>query len=297
MWNPFHIKKKTVNDIILYSLIVLSALGVLFAIILYYVAQKFQVVEDPRIDDVTSLFPGANCGGCGFAGCRALAEQIVKTNSLGIAPPCISNETLQQVAEILGIVAVSTVPKVAVVRCNGSFNNTPKIVNYDSTSSCFYANAIFSGESGCSNRCLGLGDCVAACKFDAIKISPVNKLPFVNENCIGCGACMRACPRHVIELRNRGPKDRRVWVSCVNTEKGSISRKNCSVSCIGCMKCVKVCAFDAIIVENNLAYIDFNKCKLCRKCVAECPTGAIHEINFPPRKEEPIVVETKTTEQ
>ena len=95
---------------------------------------------------------------------------------------------------------------------------------------------------------------------------------------------MKACPRSIIELRKKGPKDRRIFVSCVNKEKGGPAKKNCEVACIGCSKCVKVCKFDAITITNNLAYIDFNKCKLCRKCTTECPTGAIWELNFPERK-------------
>ncbi|MBP6429802.1 MAG: 4Fe-4S binding protein, partial [Bacteroidales bacterium] len=109
------------------------------------------------------------------------------------------------------------------------------------------------------------------------------------EKCVACGACVKECPRKVIELRNKGIKSRRVFVSCVNTEKGVIAKKNCSVSCIGCGLCVKACPFEAITLTNNLAYIDFNKCKLCRKCVEVCPTGAIHEINFPPKKEKASV--------
>ena len=103
--------------------------------------------------------------------------------------------------------------------------------------------------------------------------------------CSLCGACVKACPRQLIELRKKGPKSRRIYVACRNKDKGGVARKACEAACIGCSKCVKVCAFDAITVADNLAYIDPQKCRLCRKCAAECPTGAITEVNFPPRKE------------
>jgi ferredoxin len=115
----------------------------------------------------------------------------------------------------------------------------------------------------------------------------------VEENCTSCGACVVACPRDIIELRNKGPRGKRIFVSCINREKGAIARKNCTVACIGCGKCVKVCPYDAITLENNLAYIDHIKCKLCRKCVPECPTNAILEINFPLKKEKIIGTESK----
>ena len=113
-------------------------------------------------------------------------------------------------------------------------------------------------------------------------MDPETGLPVVDEEkCTACGACVKACPKKIIELRNKGPKNRRVFVSCVNMEKGAAARKACSAACIGCGKCAKECPFGAITVEHNVAYIDFNKCKLCRKCVAVCPTGAIHDVNFP----------------
>ncbi|MDD4848783.1 MAG: RnfABCDGE type electron transport complex subunit B, partial [Bacteroidales bacterium] len=153
------------NEIMLFSLIILCALGVIFALILYFVAQKFKVVEDPRIDEVVSLLPGANCGGCGFAGCRALAEFMVKNESFEAKCPSLNDAALAKIAEILGIEATKSDPKIAVVRCNGSVANAPKKVLYNAASSCFYANSIFGGESGCPNGCLGLGDCVSACQF------------------------------------------------------------------------------------------------------------------------------------
>ena len=111
-------------------------------------------------------------------------------------------------------------------------------------------------------------------------------LPEVDEEkCTSCGACVKACPRHIIELRKRGPKSRRIYVSCVNKDKGAVAKKACKAACIGCGKCAKECKFEAIVVENNVAYIDPEKCRICRKCEAVCPTGAIVALNFPPRKE------------
>jgi len=280
----------------LYAVISLCAIGVVSAVILYFVAQKFKVIEDPRIDDVNEILPGANCGGCGFAGCRNFAESMVKSGNLeGFFCPVGGNATMAQVATILGLQAVEKAPMVAVVRCNGSRTNAPTKYHFDGPATCFFAHQLFSGESGCPYGCLGLGDCVAACKFDAMYMDPDTGLPVViEENCTACGACVIACPRSIIELRNKGPKGKRIFVSCINKEKGAIARKNCAVACIGCGKCVKVCPHDAITLENNLAYIDYVKCKLCRKCVPECPTNAILEINFPLKKEKVIDAESKT---
>ena len=120
-------------------------------------------------------------------------------------------------------------------------------------------------------------------------MDPETGLPVVDETkCTACGACAKACPKHVIELRNKGPRGMRVYVSCINKDKGALTRKACTVGCIGCGKCVKECKFDAIKVENNVAYIDFTKCKLCRKCFEACPTKAIWAVNFPPKPATPV---------
>lgn len=276
------------DSIIVYAVVSLASLGTLAAIILFFVAQRFKVIEDPRIDVVEALLPSANCGGCGYAGCRAFAETVVKNESLdGMNCPPGGNDTLQAIAKALGLEAAEVEPEIAVVRCSGSRTNAPQKVAYDGPATCFFAHNLFAGESGCPFGCLGLGDCVVSCDFDAIEMDEETGLPVVNDKCVACGACVKACPRGIIELRPKGKKDRRIFVSCINEEKGGPAKKNCSVACIGCGKCVKVCPFDAITLENNLAYIDPVKCKLCRKCVTECPTDAIHELNFPPRKPKP----------
>ena len=160
---------------------------------------------------------------------------------------------------------------VAVVRCNGTCANRVRTNEYDGSSSCRIMSTLYSGDTACRYGCLGCGDCEKACQFGAIKINPETLIPEVDEDkCTACGACVKACPKGIIELRNKGPKNRRVYVSCMNQDKGGIARKACTAACIGCRKCEKTCPFGAITVENNLAYIDFNKCKLCRKCVAEC---------------------------
>ena len=273
-------------NLILSAALILGVIGLLAAIILYFVSKAFYVHEDPRIDIVCDLLPGANCGGCGFAGCRAMAETLVNNNSMeGCSCPSASSETIQKIAEALGIESVIMEPKIAVVRCNGTCENAPAKVLYDSAVSCAFATSIFAGESACVFGCLGCGDCVKACPFDAIAINPETKMPVVDEEkCVGCGKCVANCPRSIIELRLKGKMNRRVFVSCVNKEKGAAAKKNCSVACIGCGKCAKACPFEAITVENSLAYIDYQKCKLCRKCVSECPTGAICAVNFPAPK-------------
>ena len=269
--------------IIIWTIAVVTVLGLVLALVLYLVAERFKVEEDPRIDQVEKAMPGANCGVCGFAGCRAFAESAVKAPNLDSHfCPVGGNDTMKNVAAILGYEVKAKAPEVAVVRCNGTCTARPRVNNYDGYPSCKVKAALYSGDTGCAFGCLGCGDCVAACQFGALSMDPETGLPVVDEEkCTGCGACSKACPKHIIELRPKGPRGMRVFVSCVNKDKGPVAKKACLNACIGCGICVKTCTHEAIVMENNIAYIDASKCKLCRECEAMCPTGAIHGVGFP----------------
>ncbi len=279
------------------TIISLSLLALIFAVILYFIAQKFKVFEDPRIDDVQAALPAANCGGCGFAGCRNFAEALVKAENFeGLNCPVGGAAVMGAVAKILGKEAVAVDPLVAVLLCNGSPEVRPHTTKYDGVPDCRMAHSLYLGETDCSYGCLGYGDCVRACNFDAMYMDSNTNLPvIIDDKCVACGACVRACPRHLIELRKKAKKDRKLYVACQNCDKGGPARRACKVACIACSKCFNVCEFGAITIENNLAYIDAYKCTFCRKCVVECPTGSILEFNFPPRKPKTEEkVETKT---
>jgi electron transport complex protein RnfB len=268
---------------LIYPVVTLSLIGAVAAIVLYVVARKCKVDEDTRVGQVEEVLPGANCGGCGYAGCRAFSEVCVRAGDLsGLFCPVGGNDCMEAIANLLGLESVEKTPKIAVIRCNGTYNYCLKTNSYNGVKSCAILSLAYSGETGCAYGCLGHGDCVNACNFDALFIDSQTGLPkIVEDKCVACGACVAACPKHLIELRKKSAKNRKIYVSCRNKDKGALAAKACAVACIGCQKCVKVCPFGAVTVQNNLAFIDSDKCKLCRKCVAVCPTNAIMEENFP----------------
>jgi len=281
------------NQTIIITIVSLSGLGAIAAVILYIVARQFKVETDPRIDAIEEVLPATNCGGCGQPGCRAFAEALAAASDISdMHCPVGGNEVMKLVGEILGMEVKEKDPYIAVVKCSGSFEHRKKTNIYDGAPNCTIASLLYGGDTGCAYGCVGLGECVDACDFEAMYMDEKTGLPVVIEDkCTACNACVKACPKDIIELWPRGRKNRRIYVACMNEDKGGIAKKYCSVACTGCEKCVEVCKYDSVVVENNLAVIDPEKCKLCKECVFVCKSNSIHMINFPPPKDRPAVQE------
>ncbi len=271
---------------IVYSAVLLASIGLVAATILYIVSKKFYVYENPLIADVDEVLPAANCGGCGSPGCKAFAEKLVNTEDISdLFCPVGGNDVMKEVAEILQKEVVEKDPTVAVLRCQGGCDVRPKTTIYQGPRSCAISSLVYGGETDCQYGCLGDGDCVDVCDFDAMYMDEKTGLPvIITDKCTSCGACVKACPRDIIEMRPKHKRDLKIFVGCLNEDKGGIARKACNVACIGCSKCDDICPKDAVIMTDTLAYIDPALCTLCRKCVDVCPTDSIIETNFPPRK-------------
>ncbi|MBF0409493.1 MAG: RnfABCDGE type electron transport complex subunit B [Candidatus Riflebacteria bacterium] len=265
----------------IYAVLVLGGLGFIFGGVLAFASTQFKVEVDPLIEQVQLLLPGANCGGCGYPGCAGLACAIVEKNLSLNTCPVMTPENRAKMATILGRDSSEMVAKVALVRCSGLPGEEYEKFNYQGIPGCQAAILISGGPKLCPHRCVGLGSCAKACPFNAIEMGD-NDLPIISkEKCVACGKCVETCPKALITLTRQ---DREVHVKCNSPEKGAEVRKVCKVGCIGCGLCKKVCAYDAIIIENSLARIDTEKCVQCGACVSKCPQKTIHFAGKPEKK-------------
>ena len=283
------------TESVVHSVLLLTSMGGIAGAVLYFVSKKFYVYENPLIAEVEDILPAANCAGCGSPGCKSFAEKLVNTEDISdLFCPVGGNDVMKLVAEVLGKVVAEKDPTVAVMRCQGSCDVRPKTTEYQGPKSCTISAMITSGETDCQYGCLGDGDCVIACKFDAMYMDEITGLPVViTDKCTSCGACVESCPRDILEMRPKNKRDLKIFVSCMNEDKGGIAKRACEVACIGCSKCDDICPKDAITMVNNLAYIDPVLCTLCRKCVPVCPTHSIIETNFPPPKVKKVNTKVK----
>lgn len=262
------------NNTVLVAVISMGAIGAFFAGFLAFASKKFAVEEDPRIEAVQAVLPGANCGACGYPGCSNFASAVVAGEAGVYGCPVGGSAVGDKIAEILGVEAEGGEggKKVAKVLCSGDSTRCKNKYEYIGIDDCAAASRLAGGgPKGCDFGCLGLGTCASVCPVDAISIE--EGIAVVDqEKCIGCGKCVAVCPKNVIVMV---PYGKEVHVLCNSDDKGKVVRENCQVGCIACKKCEKVCKFDAIHVENNLAKIDYNRCTGCMECVKACPTGAI----------------------
>ena len=266
---------------------ILAALGLVFGLVLAAASKVFYVETDPRLDKLNECLPGANCGGCGYAGCGAYAEAVL--NGEAEIGECSSggNECAQAMAAVMGIQAEAKKRKVAMVRCSGYRRvdesgkelGAKKKGEYEGFKDCLSASKVGgNGPIACKYGCLGFGSCVKVCAYDAIKI--VDGCAVVDrKKCIGCKACAKACPRKLITFVDY---DKNMSIPCQSHAKGAVTVRGCSQGCIGCSLCVKICPEQAITIDNNLAVIDYKKCQNCGLCATVCPKKLIQTLEEVP---------------
>ena len=254
------------------AVVSLTGLGLVAAFGLSLASKKFHVDVDPRLETIEGILPGLNCGACGYAGCPGFAIGLLagETEPTGCAPG--GEVVISQLAEFLGLEVGDVVKNIAVLQCGGTNEKAAMEAEYDGVQDCRAAILIGGGGKACRYSCVGYGTCEAVCPFDAIVMKP-DGLPIVYaDKCTACNKCVVACPRDVLALE---PLNHEVRVSCSSTDAGGRVRKVCQVGCTGCGICEKVCPVEAVKVENNLAFINPDKCVECGICADNCPQDTI----------------------
>ena len=259
---------------VILAMVIVGATGCLIGFFLCFSSEKFKVEVDERETAILGVLPGNNCGGCGYAGCSGLAAAIVKGEAPVNQCPVGGDPVAQSIGEIMGVSAETGTKMMAFVRCSGTCEKAKDQYKYTGVTSC--SALVFvpaGGPKSCNYGCLGYGDCVAACPFDAIHV--INGIAVVDqEACKACGKCVDACPKGMIELIPY-PVKKTVAVACMNKDKGKSVMEVCEAGCIGCSLCEKNCPKDAVHVTDNIAHIDQDKCIGCTICAQKCPKKVI----------------------
>lgn len=258
---------------ILVSIAVLGGVATLFGVAIAVVNARFRVWEDPRIDAVRDLLPGADCGACGRAGCRAFAQAVIGGSAVPAECTVMGPDEKEDVADYLGISAGSADRRVARLLCAGGRDVAPYKARYHGIESCAAAAAVTGGGKACPWGCIGYADCAVSCDFDAIQMSPFG-LPVVDVDlCTACGDCVEACPLGLFTLL---PTDHHLVVQCKNLLSGEAAEAVCSVVCNACGRCVADAADGLIEMVDGLAVVDYGRIESENpKAVERCPTGAI----------------------
>ncbi|MBZ0177934.1 MAG: RnfABCDGE type electron transport complex subunit B [Melioribacteraceae bacterium] len=261
---------------IIIAILTMGGLGFIFAGGLAFADKKLRVEENPLIAKVNDVLPGANCGACGRAGCYDFAVNVVE-GTIGVnGCPVGGDETAREIAEILGVEAGSTTKMVPRILCRGgSSEAVTKMAEYFGPLSCAAMDLVAGGDKLCYYGCLGGGDCVKACPFDAMIMNDDNIPEVIEELCTGCGICVSACPRDIIEMH---PIDRQVFVFCKNLDDPKRAKEVCSVACIGCGICARK-SDGGIEMVNNLAVINYDLLDESKIPFDKCRTHAIGYLN------------------
>ena len=253
---------------------ILAGLGLLFAIILAVAYKKLRVEEDPRIDEVEEMLPHANCGACGEAGCRVFAEKVVG-NEVKISRCTVSSQAaIERIAAYLGVEAGAEEKRVARLLCAGGKREAHSLAEYAGTlRTCRGEAVVTGGPKACAWGCLGLGDCVTACDFDALYLNDDGLPTVIPDKCTACGDCVEICPKNLFELM---PESRKLIVQCKSLLEGSLAESKCSVACTACGRCVADAEPGLIEIRSNLAVVNYELNHLASpEATLRCPTNAI----------------------
>lgn len=258
---------------VLESVYILAGVGLVFATFIALAYWRLRVYEDPRIDVVASMLPGANCGACGMPGCRGFAEQLVEGKVKPAGCNVIDEGGAAAIATYLGVDAGEANRRVARLLCAGGSDVAVQQAEYRGLRSCAAAAAVAGGGKACAWGCLGFGDCGVACEFGAITMLP-NGLPRVDlALCTACGDCVDACPKGLFQIV---PLDQKLLVQCRSLIEGDGVLESCRVACTTCGKCVADAAPGLVSIASGVAVVDYARNALADPAATRrCPTGAI----------------------